>query len=196
MACNATTQNDHGSCSPQLGYQLLLVVDSPDHGASESESLDEWLTVQVTDGPVGLAGGFFVPCLSGEVFLVPPYLARGFAALDGVWTTSRTCGTGAFNPANAIAFTFDEPQTLELILDVSVNIGRNGGLLTAFASFDGFELYDTAGQRIAADVTVSTPEASTLTLLGGGLLLIGLCAMGRPKTEARRSSRRESVIQN
>jgi hypothetical protein len=112
VACNATTQNDHGSCSPQLGYQLLLVVDSPDHGASESESLDEWLTVQVTDGPVGLAGGFFVPCLSGEVFLVPPYLARGFAALDGVWTTSRTCGTGAFNPANAIAFTFDEPKHL------------------------------------------------------------------------------------
>lgn len=172
LTCGTTPSSflpTFGTCLGPSGPQDLEGISTQVNGYSAINQ-QEWqgtATLDFTDGPSGVASGFFVPCLAGAGGY--PYkgsYGEAQAVFDGVWIStynsgSETCGTSNdFTSNHIIPFSFGTTQSYSLVLWVSVLASAAGAGEEAYASLNGFEVFDASGNLIPATLTVdlATPE--------------------------------------
>jgi len=139
-------------------------------------SLQTIVSVEFTNGPLGITGGTFVPCLSVLGGGIGP--SGGFgdarAAFEGVQVVggprTSTCGnTSDFVAGNLIPFTFGDVGSYALSLSVVAQGSRHGAGF-ASADFRGVEVFDVLGNPLPATVTIATPEPDLTWALAAGIL--------------------------
>jgi hypothetical protein len=182
-----------GSASIANGFASVVALNTiplppPNNPGMWFPSNTTWsstLLLDFTSGPVGLQGGYFLPCLHSANFNGVADANFGPVQNNATFDGSRSTCSGSpadFSAANDISFTFGVTQTFALALGAFAPGGITMG--NASANFSSFEVFDSAGDNITSEVTftlvdVDSPEPGTFLPLGGGLLIC--CVINRLK---------------
>jgi hypothetical protein len=155
-----------------------VFADSEDF-SGDSESFQTIVNVEFTNGPVGISGGDFVPCLAATAISIGGGSASAIATFGGVQVfrsgfgspySASTCGnTNDFVAGNLIPFTFGVVGNYALSLSAGA-IGSRHGAGQANASFNGVHVFDAFGNPLPATVTIATPETDLPWAVAVGIL--------------------------
>ena len=172
-----------GTCTAPLGSFPPQISTESDSPTFSQQDWNDKVTVEFTNGPTGLASGYFVPCF--YLFSQPAGptgSAEASAVLGNVSVTKSSYGllnscsgsSADFAPNTAIPFTFGTTQSYALSLSVEAYGGRHGAG-DAWASFIGFEVFDSSGNLIPATLTetLASPEPKPLWLMVAAGLFSG-----------------------
>lgn len=118
------------------------------------------LTVDFLSGPAGLTNGFFMPCLTGSLFMPPATASGRFGTVWNAYGNSapnNTC-TDPINTLGLLPFSLGVAQSYAVALSVTTaSTTAYAGMATS--SWKGFRIFDASGSDITSQVTFTVTEA-------------------------------------
>ena len=177
-----------GTCSDQSGALITPVGANAVSGSPDtvSSTYDGQVTLEVVNIPSGLMSGYFVPCFNAVIQkfgtngdMNGSVKGRfGSLSINQGYGWMNTCSSteADFTPDNAIAFIVGNTTIYTLSFTAS-SCGGSSGKVQSWINLVGFEVFDSSGNLIPANLNVSTttPEPRpTLLILGAGIAYCGV----------------------